>query len=151
PGVHFGTRRRVGPSPQNGTSRVGRPYMSSITKGSFVINMLVPPEIKSWTMWSMAYSRRRNRIIKPPDCSQARINYKTTDRLAVTRKQGGYFYLRVGESSPVSNFSSESDYKSEKNLTLFINTAGAAKFKKAGIMDPAEHFKGKKVRATGTV
>ena len=51
----------------------------------------------------------------------------------------------------MSNFSSESDFKSEKNFTLFINSASAAKFRKGGIADPAERFKGKKVRATGTV
>jgi hypothetical protein len=46
---------------------------------------------------------------------------------------------------------SEPNYKTDGNFTLFIPKAGAAKFKKAGIDDPAEHFNGKKVRATGTV
>ncbi len=59
---------------------------------------------------------------------------------SVGRGKSGVYFLN-----------SEADYHSDENFTLFIDKAGAAKFKKAGITDPAEHFKGKKVRATGTV
>jgi len=46
---------------------------------------------------------------------------------------------------------SEEDFRDPKNLAVVINLAGAAKFKDAGIDDPAEHFKGKTIRVTGTV
>jgi DNA/RNA endonuclease YhcR with UshA esterase domain len=46
---------------------------------------------------------------------------------------------------------SETDYKDEKNLAIVINEEGAARFKKAGIDEPASHFKGKTIRVTGTV
>src|SRR5262245_17719543 len=46
---------------------------------------------------------------------------------------------------------SEVDFRDPKNLGIVINLAGAAKFKEAGIADPAEHFKGKTIRVTGTV
>jgi DNA/RNA endonuclease YhcR with UshA esterase domain len=45
----------------------------------------------------------------------------------------------------------ETDFHDEKNFAVVITKAGAAKLKEAGIDDPAEHFKGKKIRATGTV
>jgi hypothetical protein len=43
------------------------------------------------------------------------------------------------------------DFRDEKNFALVITKVGAASMKKAGIGAPAAHFKGKKVRATGTV
>ena len=46
---------------------------------------------------------------------------------------------------------SETDYKDEKNMAVVINEEGAARFKKAGIEEPAGHFKGKTIRVTGTV
>ncbi|MFL5338714.1 MAG: hypothetical protein ACJ8F7_00990 [Gemmataceae bacterium] len=45
----------------------------------------------------------------------------------------------------------ETDFKDPKNFAVVITRAGAAKLKEAGIADPAEHFRGKKVRATGAV
>jgi hypothetical protein len=46
---------------------------------------------------------------------------------------------------------SEEDFRDPKNLAAVINEAGAAGFKEAGVDDPAEHFKGKTIRVTGTV
>jgi DNA/RNA endonuclease YhcR with UshA esterase domain len=46
---------------------------------------------------------------------------------------------------------SEEDFHDEKNLGVVVTRAGAAKLKKAGIGDPAGHFKGKTIRVTGTV
>jgi hypothetical protein len=46
---------------------------------------------------------------------------------------------------------SEPDFKDAKNFAIVITKAGAAKLKEAGIDDPAAHFKGKKIRATGVV
>jgi hypothetical protein len=45
----------------------------------------------------------------------------------------------------------EPDFKDEKNFAVVITRAGAAKLKEAGIADPAGHFMGKTIRATGTV
>ena len=45
----------------------------------------------------------------------------------------------------------EEDFRDEKNFAVVITKAGAASLKEAGIDDPAAHFKGKKLRATGTV
>ncbi len=46
---------------------------------------------------------------------------------------------------------SEEDFKDEKNLGIVITKDGAAKFKEAGVDDPAEHFKGKTIRVKGKV
>lgn len=46
---------------------------------------------------------------------------------------------------------SEEDFRDEKNLAVVISAAGAAKFKDAGIDDPAALFKGKTIRVTGIV
>jgi DNA/RNA endonuclease YhcR with UshA esterase domain len=46
---------------------------------------------------------------------------------------------------------SEANFKDEKNFAVVITRKGAAALKKAGITDPVTHFKGRKVRATGTV
>ena len=46
---------------------------------------------------------------------------------------------------------SEENFRDAKNLGIIINVAGAAKFKEAGIDDPAEYFKGKTIRVTGVV
>jgi DNA/RNA endonuclease YhcR with UshA esterase domain len=45
----------------------------------------------------------------------------------------------------------EEDFKSEKNFAVVISKTGATSLKAAGIADPADHFKGKRIRATGTV
>jgi DNA/RNA endonuclease YhcR with UshA esterase domain len=46
---------------------------------------------------------------------------------------------------------SELDFKDEKNLAIVITESCAAKFKEAGVDEPAGHFKGKTIRVTGTV
>jgi len=46
---------------------------------------------------------------------------------------------------------SESDFKSDKNLTLYIDKKTRDKFKEAKIDDPAAHFKGKMVEVKGKV
>jgi hypothetical protein len=45
----------------------------------------------------------------------------------------------------------ELNFRDEKNFAVVITKAGAASLKNAGIDNPAEHFKEKKIRATGTV
>jgi len=46
---------------------------------------------------------------------------------------------------------SETDFRDEKNFAVVITKAGAASLKEAGVANPAEHYKDKKIRATGTV
>jgi hypothetical protein len=46
---------------------------------------------------------------------------------------------------------SEPDFRDDKNFAVVITRAGAASLKGAGIGSPAEHYKDKKIRATGTV
>jgi hypothetical protein len=46
---------------------------------------------------------------------------------------------------------SEKNFRDETNIAITITKAGAADLKKAGIDDPAEHFKGKTVRVRGTL
>src|SRR5262245_2065471 len=46
---------------------------------------------------------------------------------------------------------SEADFKDKKNFAVVITKAGAGSLKKAKISNPAEHFGGKKIRATGEV
>ncbi len=45
----------------------------------------------------------------------------------------------------------EEDFHDEKNFAVVITKAGAESLKAAGISNPAEHFKDKKILATGTV
>jgi DNA/RNA endonuclease YhcR with UshA esterase domain len=45
----------------------------------------------------------------------------------------------------------EENFKDEKNFAVVISKKGAASLKEAGITDPADHFKGKVIQATGTV
>jgi hypothetical protein len=46
---------------------------------------------------------------------------------------------------------SETDFRDERNFAVVITKAGAASLKEAGIDNPAEHFKDRKIRATGPV
>jgi hypothetical protein len=46
---------------------------------------------------------------------------------------------------------SEENFRDEKNLGIVITKAGAAKFKAAGVSDPAVHFQDKIIRVKGTV
>jgi hypothetical protein len=45
----------------------------------------------------------------------------------------------------------EPDFRDKRNFAVVITKLGAASLQKAGITDPAEHFRDKKIRATGTV
>jgi DNA/RNA endonuclease YhcR with UshA esterase domain len=46
---------------------------------------------------------------------------------------------------------SEENFRDEKNLGVVVTKGGAAKFKEAGVDDPAVHFKGKVIRVQGKV
>src|SRR5947208_16900284 len=45
----------------------------------------------------------------------------------------------------------EMDFRDPKNFAVVIIKAGAASLRNAGIDQPAEHFRGKKIRASGVV
>src|SRR5262249_40546165 len=71
----------------------------------------------------------------------ATINVGMTVREAKDRlKKRGEIYL-----------DSETNFRAANNFAVVITKAGAASLKDAGIDRPAEHFKGKRIRATGTV
>ncbi len=46
---------------------------------------------------------------------------------------------------------SEEDFKLDANFTIFLSKDVKEKFKKAGVEDPAAHFKLKTIQVTGTV
>src|SRR5437899_3919059 len=46
---------------------------------------------------------------------------------------------------------SETDFRVEKNFAVFIPNIALAAFKKAGIEDPGEYYKGKSIIASGNV
>src|SRR5262249_43708544 len=46
---------------------------------------------------------------------------------------------------------SEPNFRDEKNFAVVITRAGATSLKQAGIDNPAEYFRNKKIRASGTV
>jgi len=46
---------------------------------------------------------------------------------------------------------SETNFRGHKNFAVVITRTGASSLKEAGINNPAEHYKNKKIRATGTV
>ncbi len=46
---------------------------------------------------------------------------------------------------------SEPNFKDKNNFAVVITRTGAESLKKAGIASPADHFKDKKIQATGTV
>jgi hypothetical protein len=71
----------------------------------------------------------------------AKITIEMTVRAAKDRlEKQGEIYL-----------DSETDFRSKKNFAVVITRKGAASLKKAGIADPAAHFKDRKLRATATV
>jgi hypothetical protein len=55
------------------------------------------------------------------------------------------------EHRKVMFLDSEVDFRDEKNFAVVISAAAVEKFKKQGIDDPCAYFKGKLIRASGTV
>jgi DNA/RNA endonuclease YhcR with UshA esterase domain len=80
-----------------------------------------------------------------PEEAIQRVNQKVTVAMEVRASKNalekrGEIYLDAQE-----------DFRDPKNLAVVITRDGAARFKEAGIADPAAHFKGKTIRVTGTV
>jgi DNA/RNA endonuclease YhcR with UshA esterase domain len=85
--------------------------------------------------------KTKDKPLTPTEAAK-KVGEKVTVELEVksARKGNGVAFLN-----------SEADFKDKKNFTLSINKAGVEKFKEAKVEDPADHFKGKTVRATGKV
>jgi acetyl esterase len=99
------------------------------------------------TGWGLVILNARAEDTKPITPVEAikKVNEKVTVEMQVKATKNrlekrGEIYL-----------DSEEDFRDEKNLGIVIVKAGAAKFKEAGVNDPAVHFKGKSIRVRGTV
>jgi DNA/RNA endonuclease YhcR with UshA esterase domain len=78
--------------------------------------------------------------ISPAEAAK-KVNEKVTVELEV-KSTGG---------KGVCFLNSEADYKDANNFTVFIPETTLEKFKAAKVDDPGAHFKGKRVRVSGTV
>src|SRR5205823_7186383 len=77
-----------------------------------------------------------------PEAAAKKINEKCTVEMKVAS---------VGKGKEVFFLNSKEDFKDKDNFTVFLSKEGVEDLKKAKIDDPAAHFKGKTIRATGTV
>lgn len=59
--------------------------------------------------------------------------------------------LLAHREEPICFLNSEENYKSKDNFTVVIFSEGLKKFQKAGIKNPAEHYKGKTLLVTGEI
>jgi hypothetical protein len=108
--------------------------MRSVSLLSLVVSGLVPLEI----------SADDDRPVTPVEAIK-KVNQAVTVQMLVKAtkdrlEKRGEIYL-----------DSEEDYRDRKNLGIVVTKAGAAKFKEAGVEEPAVHFKGKIIRVKGTV
>lgn len=74
-----------------------------------------------------------------------RVNEKVTVEMVVKASKNRL------EKRGENYLDSEEDFRDEKNLGIVITKAGAARFKEAGVDDPAAHFKTQTIRVNGTV
>ena len=77
-----------------------------------------------------------------PEAAAKKVNEKCTVEMKVAS---------VGKGKDVFFLNSKEDFKDKDNFTVFLSKEGVEDLKKAKIEDPAVHFKGKTIRATGTV
>src|SRR5258708_3249269 len=74
--------------------------------------------------------------------ARKRVNEKITLQMFVKASKN-----RLQKHNEICH-DSKTDFKDEKNMAVVINEEGAARFKKAGVAEPAGHFKGKTIRVT---
>ncbi len=83
------------------------------------------------------------KVVKAPD-AQKHIDKRCTVEMTVRASKNAAprreYYL-----------DSEEDFHDEKNFAVVISYDHADLFKQAGIDDPSEHYRGKKLRVTGKV
>ena len=92
----------------------------------------------------MAAQADKDKPLSPVDAIK-KVNEKVTVEMTVKASKNrlekrGEIYL-----------DSEDDFHDPKNLGIVITKTGATAFAKAGVEEPAGHFKGKTIRVTGTV
>jgi DNA/RNA endonuclease YhcR with UshA esterase domain len=78
-----------------------------------------------------------------PEMAAGRVGQTCTVEMRVQRGRRG--------DSPICFLNSEIDFRDKKNFTVVVFEEGLAKFKKAGIDAPENHFEGKLIRVTGKV
>lgn len=55
------------------------------------------------------------------------------------------------ENGRMAFLNAKENFRDADNFTVLINTEGLKKFEAAGIVNPSEHFHGKRIRATGVI
>jgi DNA/RNA endonuclease YhcR with UshA esterase domain len=85
-------------------------------------------------------AQEANRPIGPEEAIK-RVDQKVTVLMEV-KSTGG---------NTARFLNSEADFRFEKNFAVFIPNVALEAFKKAGIADPGQHYKGKTIVATGMV
>src|SRR6516164_3067888 len=95
-------------------------------------------------VFACSISAREDKPLSPVEARKKvgeKITVEMTARAAKDRlEKRGEIYLDA-----------ETDFRDKKNFAVVITRAGARSLEKAGTSNPAEYFKDKKVRATGTV
>jgi hypothetical protein len=76
-----------------------------------------------------------------PEVALTKVDQRVTVRMEV-KSTGG---------NTARYLNSQADYRSDKNFAIFIPQAALAKFQKAQIEDPAQHYKGKTIEVTGII
>lgn len=100
--------------------------------------------VVGWSSLLVAEEPKQEKPLSPADAIK-RVNEKVVVEMLVKATKNRL------ENRKEIYLDSEEDFRDPKNLGVIINVAGAAKFKEAGIDDPAEHFKGKTVRVSGII
>ena len=103
---------------------------------TFLVLALVAPAAMTWA--------DDTRPLTPAEAIK-KVNEKVTVQFEVKAAKN-----RLEKQGEVY-LDSEKDFRDKKNLGVVVTRAGAAKFQKAGVDDPAGHFKGKTIRVTGKV
>ena len=81
----------------------------------------------------------------PPEDAGKHVGEETTFEMVVKASKD-----RLAQRKEIYLDSTE-DHTDPKNLAAVVTADGAAKFKEAGVDDPAAYFKGKTIRVSGTV
>src|SRR5262245_16637142 len=100
--------------------------------------------VTAWASLVLAEEPMQEKPLAPADAIK-RVNEKVVVEMLVKATKN-----RLEKRKEIY-LDSEEDFRDPKNLGVIINVAGAAKFKEAGVDDPAEHFKGKTIRVTGVI
>jgi hypothetical protein len=110
---------------------------------------VIVPDEKRNTRWVKRVVRFSVRGSAPPAGPKAKIDRPDAGHITVEMTVKSSKNALAGHQEIYLD--SEENFRDEKNLAVVISAAGAAKFKDAGIDDPAAHFKGKTIRVTGTI